>query len=50
MIGGRPLAPRFMEWNFVSSRKARIEKAKSDWTAGRFTKVLGDEEAFIPLP
>lgn len=50
VIGGEPLGRRFIEWNFVSSRKERIEQAKSDWKAGRFPKVPGDEEEFIPLP
>lgn len=50
VIGGEPLGRRFIEWNFVSSRKARIEQAKRDWTDGRFAKVPGDEKEFIPLP
>lgn len=50
VIGGSPVGKRFIEWNFVSSRKERIEQAKSDWQAGRFAKVLGDEAEFIPLP
>ncbi|WP_372996014.1 pirin family protein [Marinobacter sp.] len=48
VIGGEPLGKRFIEWNFVSSSKARIDKAREDWRAGRFEKVVGDEEAFIP--
>lgn len=50
IIGGEQLGPRFIDWNFVSSRKARIEAAKDDWRAGRFPKVPGDEVEFIPLP
>ncbi len=50
LIGGAPLGRRFIEWNFVSSHKERIEKAKKDWREGRFPKVPGDEEEFIPLP
>lgn len=50
LIGGAPLGERFMYWNFVSSRKARLEQAKRDWSEGRFAKVAGDEEAFTPLP
>ena len=48
LIGGAPVGRRFIEWNFVSSRKERIEQAKDDWRAGRFTKVVGDEEEYIP--
>lgn len=50
IIGGEHLGPRFIEWNFVSSRQARIEQAKRDWKAGRFPKVPGDDIEFIPLP
>lgn len=50
LIGGEPLdAYRHMWWNFVSSRKERIEQAKDDWTAQRFGTVNGETE-FIPLP
>ncbi|MEQ8313901.1 MAG: pirin family protein [Gammaproteobacteria bacterium] len=50
LIGGESLSPRHMFWNFVSSRKERIEQAKQDWKEGRFDKVPGDDEEFIPLP
>ncbi|OCW96692.1 pirin family protein [Alishewanella sp. HH-ZS] len=50
LIGGESISKRYIEWNFVSSRKERIEQAKADWQAGRFAKVTGDEEEFIPLP
>lgn len=50
MIGGAPLGERHIWWNFVSSRKERIEQAKADWQAGRFGTVPGDEDEFIPLP
>jgi redox-sensitive bicupin YhaK (pirin superfamily) len=36
-------------WNFVSSRRERIEQAKEDWRSGRFAPVP-DETEFIPLP
>ena len=32
------------------ARSERIEQAKADWQAGRFGKVPGDENEFIPLP
>jgi len=50
IIGGEKLTPRHIWWNFVSSRKERIEQAKQDWLAERFPKVPGDSEEFIPLP
>lgn len=49
VIGGEPLGKRHIWWNFVSSSRARIETAKSDWKNGRFDAVPGDDE-FIPLP
>lgn len=51
IVGGAPMdGPRHIWWNFVSSRKERIEQAKADWKAGHFDKVPGDEIEFIPLP
>jgi hypothetical protein len=51
IVGGAPMdGPRHIWWNFVSSRKERIEQAKAEWKAGRFGKVPGDEIEFIPLP
>ena len=50
IIGGEPLGKRHIYWNFVSSRKERIEQAKEDWLAGRFARVVDDEDEFIPLP
>jgi redox-sensitive bicupin YhaK (pirin superfamily) len=49
LIGGAPLGPRHIWWNFVSSRKERIAEAADDWEAGRFAMVPGETE-FIPLP
>ena len=50
MLGGEPMdGPRFIWWNFVSSRRDRIEQAKADWRQARFDTVPGDHE-FIPLP
>ena len=49
-LGGAALeGPRYIWWNFVSSRRERIEQAKEDWKTGRFTPVPGETE-FIPLP
>jgi redox-sensitive bicupin YhaK (pirin superfamily) len=51
IVGGAPMdGPRHIWWNFVSSRKERIEQAKADWKAGHFGTVPGDEIEFIPLP
>jgi redox-sensitive bicupin YhaK (pirin superfamily) len=50
LLGGAPLpGTRHLYWNFVSSSKERIERAKADWRDGRFPPVPGETE-FIPLP
>lgn len=49
LIGGEPVGERFIWWNFVSSRRERIEQAKAEWQAGHFAPVPGEVE-FIPLP
>ena len=49
-VGGDPVGPRFIDWNFVSSSKERIEEAKADWRAGRMKLPNFDHDRFIPLP
>jgi redox-sensitive bicupin YhaK (pirin superfamily) len=50
LFGGQPLPEeRFMYWNFVSSSKERLEKAKDDWKNKRFPVVKNDG-TYIPLP
>ena len=49
LIGGEPLGPRQMWWNFVATRKELIVQAAADWEAGRFAAVPGETES-IPLP
>jgi redox-sensitive bicupin YhaK (pirin superfamily) len=50
VIGGAALdEPRFLWWNFVSSRKERIRKAADDWANHRMGKVPGETDE-IPLP
>jgi len=51
LFGGAPLdGERHLWWNFVASTRERIEQAKADWREGRFPKVPGDDQEFIPLP
>ncbi len=49
LLGGEPVGQRFIEWNFVSSSKDRIEQAKADWRAGRMKLPDLDHDEFIPL-
>ena len=49
-LGGEPMdGPRHIWWNFVSSRKDRIEQAKADWRMARF-RLCTRRFRFIPLP
>jgi hypothetical protein len=50
LLGGEPVGERFIEWNFVSSSKERMEQAKADWRAGRMKLPDRDRDEFIPLP
>jgi redox-sensitive bicupin YhaK (pirin superfamily) len=50
LLGGAPLdGPRFIEWNFASSSRERIEAAKLAWSEQRMGQVPGEIE-WIPLP
>ena len=50
VLGGEPVGPRLIWWNFVASSQARIDEAKADWQAGRMALPAGDDVEFIPLP
>jgi len=49
-LGGEPVGPRYIDWNFVSSSKERIDQAREDWKAGRMKLPDLDNDEFIPLP
>jgi redox-sensitive bicupin YhaK (pirin superfamily) len=50
IFGGEALPePRFMWWNFVSTRKERIRQAASDWENQTMGQVPQESE-WIPLP
>lgn len=50
LLGGEPVGERYIWWNFVSSRKDRIEQAKADWKEGRILLPPTDNLEFVPLP
>jgi hypothetical protein len=50
LLGGEALGERFLEWNFVSASRERIQQAKADWRAGRMKLPDLDNQEFIPLP
>ena len=50
LLGGEPVGERFVEWNFVSSSRERIEQAKADWRACRMKLPDADHDEWIPLP
>lgn len=50
VLGGMPFPePRNIYWNFVSSSKEKIERAKAQWQDGSFPQVPGEPD-IIPLP
>jgi redox-sensitive bicupin YhaK (pirin superfamily) len=50
LLGGEPVGERYLDWNFVSSSRERIEQAKADWRAGRMKLPEHDDQERIPLP
>ncbi len=50
VMGGEPVGPRHIWWNFVPSDAERIEQAKADWAQQRFPVVPGDHHPWVPLP
>ena len=50
LLAGESIGERFIEWNFVSSSRERIQQAKADWAAGRMKLPDLDHEEWIPLP
>jgi redox-sensitive bicupin YhaK (pirin superfamily) len=50
LLGGEPVGPRYIWWNFVSSRRERIEQARADWNGGRMPRPVGDRDEWIPAP
>jgi redox-sensitive bicupin YhaK (pirin superfamily) len=49
-LGGEPVGPRYIDWNFVSSSKERIDQARDDWKSGRMKLPDLDNKEFTPLP
>jgi redox-sensitive bicupin YhaK (pirin superfamily) len=49
-LGGEPVGPRYIDWNFVSSSPERLDQAREDWAAGRMKLPDLDHDEFIPLP
>ena len=47
MLGGAPLGPRLIWWNFVASDKAKIEQAKADW---EHSAASGFADSVFSLP
>ncbi|WP_282160743.1 pirin family protein [Ulvibacterium marinum] len=50
LFGGEPFPEeRHIYWNFVSSSKERIERAKTDWVQKTFP-MMQDDKTYVPLP
>jgi redox-sensitive bicupin YhaK (pirin superfamily) len=50
LLGGASVGHRFIDWNFVSSSRERIEQARADWRSGRMKLPDLDNQEFVPLP
>lgn len=50
LLGGAPVGPRFMFWNFVASSKERLEAAAERWRALDFPLIPDDRDEHVPLP
>ena len=50
ILGGPALGDRFIEWNFVSSSRDRIDRARDAWKARQFPTIPTDDVEFIPWP
>jgi redox-sensitive bicupin YhaK (pirin superfamily) len=50
LIGGDDIGSRYMDWNFVSSSKERIEAAKVQWQQRSFPIIKNDADEYIPYP
>lgn len=48
LIGGSAfLSPKHIWWNFVSSSKEKINKARDNWNAGDFPQVPGEQDRIM---
>jgi len=50
LIGGASPGKRYLWWNFVSSRKNRIEQAKKEWETMAFGYIESDKNERAGLP
>lgn len=50
LVGGPSLGPRYIEWNFVSSSRDKIDRARDAWKARQFPAIPGDDQEFIAWP
>ncbi|CAM1363199.1 Pirin-like protein CC_3178 [Tenacibaculum soleae] len=51
IFGGEPFSEeRYIDWNFVSSSKERINEAKQKWKSQEFPKIEGDSDEYVPYP
>ena len=50
VLGGPPVGPRLIEWNFVASSRDRLDRARAAWQERRFPVIPTDDQEFIPWP
>jgi len=49
-LGGDPVGPRYMWWNYIHTSLERLEAAKAAWRAGALRLPPGDTESLTPCP
>ncbi len=50
LLGGAPVGPRLIWWNFVATNQARLDAAKAAWRAGDFALPPGDDQEIVAAP
>jgi redox-sensitive bicupin YhaK (pirin superfamily) len=50
LIGGPPIGARYIDWNFVSSSRDKLVRARDAWKRQAFDKIPSDDREFIPYP
>jgi len=50
LLGGEPVGPRLIDWNFVASTQERLDAARERWRSGGFVLPVGDDREWTPYP
>ena len=50
LLGGEPVGPRLIDWNFVATTQERLDAARQRWRTGGFVLPVGDDQEWTPYP